>query len=176
MADSVAFVPVCADDLPLPGERLAQPHRRAWWDAPGGESGHIRDMIEGRDSMRPFLFHARGQPAGYIRHWRVGDSKVGPWPTGAPWLALLDGDCRGVDLFIGPAGLLSQGLGSAVMAAFVTMLNSKGHGGLVMDSAPLNRRAIRACETAGFRAMPEMAGRWPGVHLMCHQAMRLPGM
>ncbi len=73
-------------------------------------------MTLGRDSTRPFLFHLDGRPAGYVQVWRINDARVEPWLTKAPWLMALPDDAVGVDLFIGPADLLSQGIGSRALS------------------------------------------------------------
>ena len=53
-AVSYDFHPMSAADLPLMRRWLGMPHVRAWWGEPETELGYIRDMIEGRDTTRPF--------------------------------------------------------------------------------------------------------------------------
>ena len=160
-----------AADLPLLAEWLASPHWREWWsDQPAVELGYIRDMIEGRDSTRPFLFLLDGRPIGYIQVWRIADARVEPWLTEAPWLMDLPDDAVGVDLSIGPAGLLSQGIGSRVLSAFVAMLRAEGHRTIIIDPDPANARAVRAYENAGFLVIPELLGRTGDSLLMRHDA------
>lgn len=166
--DEITFAPVTAADLPLLRDWLDTPHWREWWGDPEEEIAAIAAMVEGRDSTRPFLFRVDGEPAGYIQVWRIADARSEPWLTEAPWLALLGDGCVGVDLSIGPAWMLSRGLGSAALAGFVARLRAEGHGDIVIDPDPRNARAIRAYHKAGFRPVPEVEGRFPGVLLMRH--------
>ncbi|GHG13768.1 GNAT family N-acetyltransferase [Paracoccus aerius] len=171
MKADISFAPVTAADLPLLAEWLASPHWREWWsDQPAVELGYIRDMIEGRDSTRPFLFLLDGRPIGYIQVWRIADARVEPWLTEAPWLMDLPDDAVGVDLSIGPTGLLSQGIGSRVLSAFVAMLRAEGHRTIIIDPDPANARAVRAYENAGFRVIPKLLGRTGDSLLMRHDA------
>ena len=85
---------------------------REWWGEPETELGYIRDMIEGRDTTRPFIFSVDGEPVGYIQYWFIGDHQNATWIADHPWLAELPSDAVGVDLSIGDPGKLSQGIGS----------------------------------------------------------------
>jgi RimJ/RimL family protein N-acetyltransferase len=165
----LSFVPVTLADLPLLARWMNQPHWREWWsDEVETELGYIRDMIEGRDSTRAFLFCLDGHPAGYIQDWRIADARVEPWLTEAPWLMALPDDAVGVDLSIGPPDLLSQGIGSRALAEFVAMLRAEGHDNIVIDPDISNHRAIRAYRKAGFREIAGLAGRTDDVLLMRH--------
>lgn len=168
MAD-ITFTPVTAADLPLIEGWMAQPHWREWWsDDLAVELGYIRDMIAGRDGTRPFLFHSDGRLAGYIQVWKIADARVEPWVTDASWVLELPDDTVGIDLSIGPAELLSQGLGSAAAAAMVALLRAEGHQTIIIDPDPKNLRAIRAYHKAGFRPIPEFEGRTSDCLLMRH--------
>ncbi|NNU79038.1 acetyltransferase [Halovulum dunhuangense] len=164
----IRFRPVTATDLPLLAEWMAAPHWREWWGEPETELGYIRDMIEGRDTTRPFLFDIDGVPTGYIQVWRPADNRIEPWLSDAPWIAWLPDDAVGVDLSIGPAESLSRGIGSAVLRAFVARLRAEGHRFIVIDPDPTNTRALRAYEKAGFRPIPEYLGRTGDCLLMQH--------
>lgn len=116
-------------------------------------------MLDGRDSTRPFLIERDGLPIGYIQAWRMVDAWTEPWLSRAPWVMELPDDTVGVDLSIGPAALLSQGIGTQALAAFAAMLRAEGHQTIVIDPDPANTRAIRAYEKAGFRPVSELSGR-----------------
>ena len=96
---------------------LEMPHIREWWGEPETELGYIRDMIEGRDTTRPFIFSVDGEPVGYIQYWFIGDHQNATWIADHPWLAELPSDAVGVDLSIGDPDKLSQGIGSAALRA-----------------------------------------------------------
>lgn len=171
MKAEIAFAPLTAADLPLVAGWMTQPHWRDWWSEDAeAELGYIRDMIEGRDSTRPFLIQLDGRPVGYIQVWRIRDARVEPWLSEAPWVMDLPDDAVGVDLSIGPAELLSQGLGSQALAQFVSLLRAEGRRTIIIDPDPANKRAIRAYEKAGFRVIPELRGRTGDCLLMRHQA------
>ena len=127
-AASYDFHPMSAGDLPLMRRWLQMPHVREWWGEPDTELGYIRDMIEGRDSTRPFIFSVDGEPIGYIQYWFIGDHQNATWIADHPWLAELPPDAVGVDLSIGDPGKLSQGIGSAALREFTERLVGKGTG------------------------------------------------
>ncbi|MFC3170043.1 GNAT family N-acetyltransferase [Paracoccus fontiphilus] len=166
----LSFTPVTAADLPLLAAWMDQPHWRDWWsDDVATELGYIRDIIAGRDSTRAFLFRLDGRPVGYIQVWWIADARVEPWLSDAPWVMDLPDDAVGVDLSIGPPDLLSQGIGSQVLARFVAMLRAEGHRTIVIDPDIANHRAIRAYRKAGFQPIAELAGRTGDVLLMRHE-------
>jgi RimJ/RimL family protein N-acetyltransferase len=157
--DDLSFRPLTLADLPMLRGWLEQPHCREWWGDPEVETGYVRDMIEGRDSTRPFIFEIGGAPVGYIQCWAIRDARVEPWLSMAPWVRDLPDDAVGVDLSIGDAALLSRGIGSRVLRAFVAKLRAEGHGTIIIDPDPANTRAVHAYEKAGFRVMPEFLGQ-----------------
>jgi RimJ/RimL family protein N-acetyltransferase len=149
----IGFRPVTADDYPLLEGWLKTPHWREWWGEPEVELSYIRDMVEDRDTTRPFVFMVDGLPAGYIQYWFVCDHLEEPWLTKAPWLAQVPADSIGVDMSIGDPANLSRGLGSTVLRAFTERLRAEGHGTIVIDPDISNKRAVRAYEKAGFRPL-----------------------
>lgn len=167
---AIAFRPVTARDLPMLAAWLRAPHWREWWGDPDGELGHIRAMVEGRDTTRPFIIEVDGAPVGYIQRWSIRDARVEPWLTEAPWLTRLPDDAVGVDLSLADCARLGQGLGSAALAAFVARLRAEGRRSIVIDPDPGNRRAVRAYEKAGFRPIPSLLGRTGDSLLMQHHS------
>jgi aminoglycoside 6'-N-acetyltransferase len=159
MAGTLDFRAMTAEDLPLLRRWLEMPHVREWWGEPETELGHIRDMIEGRDTTRPFVFSVDGEPVGYIQHWFVGHHQNATWIASHPWLAELPSDAVGVDLSIGEPARLSLGIGSAALRASAERLTALGHRTIIIDPDPANERAVRAYSKAGFRPVPELLGR-----------------
>jgi RimJ/RimL family protein N-acetyltransferase len=163
------FHPMSAADLPLMRRWLEMRHVREWWGEPATELGYIRDMIEGRDTTRPFIFSVDGEPMGYIQYWFVGDHQNATWIADNPWLAELPSDAVGVDLSIGDPGKLSQGIGSAALREFTERLLRQGYRTIIIDPDPDNRRAVRAYERAGFRAIPQLLGRTADTLIMQYE-------
>lgn len=164
----IDFLPVQPEHYPLLRRWLNASHMREWWGEPEQELGYIRDMVEGRDSTRPFLIVLDGEPVGYIQYWFIGHHQNEQWVKDNPWLMELPSEAVGVDLSIGEPHRLSQGIGSAALAAFVRMLRKLGHGTIIIDPDPDNARAVRAYKNAGFRPVPHLEGRTDGVLIMQH--------
>ncbi len=162
----VAFRPVAVSDYPTLSAWMARPHWRQWWGDPETEFGYIRDMVEGNDTTRPFIFLIDGKAAGYIQYWFIGDHQNETWLKDDPWLAHLPGDAVGVDISIGDEKNLSKGIGTAVLSQFVEELVGKGFRTIIIDPDIENRRAVRAYEKAGFRPVPELQGKTGGVLIM----------
>jgi RimJ/RimL family protein N-acetyltransferase len=167
--EHVSFVPVEPGHYALLRTWFATPHMQAWWGDPETELGYIRDMVEGRDSTRPFLIVVSNTPVGYIQYWFVDDHQNAQWIAEHPWLRELPSGAIGVDLSIGDPQKLSIGIGSTALTAFVSMLRAKGHQTIIIDPDPRNTRAVRAYAKAGFRPVPALAGRTDDVLIMQHE-------
>ena len=166
--ERISFVPVEAAHYPLLRGWLTEPHMREWWGEPDPELGYIRDMVEGRDTTRPFLIALDAVPIGYIQYWFIGHHQNAEWIADHPWLAELPSDTVGVDLSIGHADKLAQGIGSAALTKFVAGLRAQGHTNIIIDPDPANARAVRAYRKAGFRPVPHLEGRTEDVLIMQH--------
>ncbi|MCK7613315.1 GNAT family N-acetyltransferase [Roseibium sediminicola] len=164
----VSFRPVTSDDLPLLADWMARPHWRAWWGEPETELGYIRDMLEGRDTTKPFIFQVDGSDSGYIQVWYVKDQQGPEVVTDYPWVVLLPKDAVGVDLSIADGKELSRGLGTKVLQAFVRKLQQDGHHRILIDPDPANLRAVKAYRKAGFREIKDLLGRTGDSLLMEH--------
>jgi RimJ/RimL family protein N-acetyltransferase len=163
------FEPMMTHHLPMMRAWLDMPHVREWWGDPQTELRDIVEMIEGRDSTRPFIFHVDDKAMGYIQYWFIGPHQTEDWTKDNPWLMELPADAVGVDLTIGEADMLSKGIGSAVLRAFVDRLAAEGHRTIIIDPDPENVRAVRAYEKAGFKPIPHLQGRSNSVLIMQHQ-------
>jgi RimJ/RimL family protein N-acetyltransferase len=155
----ITFRRVRQGDLAMLAGWMARPHWREWWGDPEEELGHIRDMVEGRDTTLPYLFLLDGKPAGYIQAWFVGHHQNESWIADHPWLAELPPETVGVDLSIAAEENLSRGIGSSVLRAFTERLRKDGHETVIIDPSPDNVRAIRAYEKAGYRPIPSLVDR-----------------
>ena len=82
---------------------------REWWGEPDEELGFIRDMVEGRDTTRPFIIEKGGEPIGYIQYWFIGHHQNRSGSRAHPWLADLPPDAVGWISPSGDASRLSKG-------------------------------------------------------------------
>ena len=155
----IGFSPVGEEHYPLLHAWLKTPHVREWWGDPDEEIGFIRDMVEGRDTTRPFLITLDGEPVGYIQVWFLGHHQNEDWTKDNPWLVAFPPETVGVDLSIGAPDKVSMGIGSAALAAFVAYLRGLGHETIIIDPDPANARAVRAYSKAGFRPIEKLLGR-----------------
>ena len=174
--ERVSFIPVAPEHYALLRKWLEAPHMREWWGDPETELGYIRDMVEGRDTTRPFLITVSDEPVGYIQYWFIDHHQNEESTADNPWLLELPRGTVGVDLSIGEAEKLSSGIGSAALAAFVAMLREKGHQSIIIDPDPRNARAVRAYAKAGFRPVPELKDRTDDVLIMQHDPYAAGGM
>ncbi len=167
---SIEFTRVTHADLPMLRNWLQRPHMREWWGDPDGELEIIIDMIEGRETTEPYIFHIDGKPTGYIQVWHLRPQLDEPEMIREyPWLLELPQDTVGVDLSIGDEENLSRGLGTQVLRSFVEMLRARNHHTIIIDPDPKNTRAIRAYENAGFARIPALEDKYENVLLMQHQ-------
>jgi RimJ/RimL family protein N-acetyltransferase len=88
-------------------------------------------------------------------------------------LAELPPDAVGVDLSIGEADKLSRGIGSAVLRQFAQDLVEQGCRTIIIDPDPENERAVRAYAKAGFRPIPELAGRTGDTLIMRYEVTEI---
>lgn len=162
----IAFRTVNTADLPMLRAWMEQAHWREWWGESETELGYIEDMIEGRDTTKPFIFQVGGTDFGYIQYWTVADNLIEPWLSQAPWMTALPAETIGVDLSIGESKNLSKGIGSAVLSTFVKKLAKEGFSEIIIDPDLHNSRAIRAYEKAGFKSIKTLLGKTDDTLLM----------
>ena len=93
-------------------------------------------------AMDQFIVLAGDTPFGYIQCYQLTawNTGFGPQPEGT----------RGIDQFIGESGMIGRGHGSAFIRQFVDEQFRSGRPRMVTDPDPLNARALRAYEKAGF--------------------------
>jgi len=167
---NITFKPVEVEDLAMLKSWLEEPHWREWWGDPASELADFCDMIEGKDTTRPFIFHVGGEAAGYIQYWHVGHHQNASWISQNPWLADLPKTAIGVDISIAKAENLSKGFGSAALVKFVETLKRLGYGPIIIDPDPRNKRAVRAYEKAGFKTIEDYNLNAKDCLIMVHEA------
>lgn len=146
----ISFRKLQYSDLGLMHRWLNAPHVRRWWYAEGtsyteiGE--HYLPAIEDRDSAKPYVILHENNPIGYIQSYPISADEE--------YASLVDvEDSAGVDLFIGEAEYLHQGLGRHIIRRFLSehVFSNSEIEVCVIGPEPNNTAAIRAYEKAGFR-------------------------
>ena len=143
------FRPLAPQDLQRLQEWLLRPHVAPWWDRDWTIEAlreHYLDRADEPHAVRAWIAAHGAEPIGFIQHYRVMGSGDG-W-----WADETDPGAVGIDLFLADGHRLGQGLGSAMIRAFLAMLfESDSVTGVQTDPAPGNARAIAAYRRAGFR-------------------------
>src|ERR1700704_1464073 len=135
------FVPMTSADLLLIRRWLETPHVSEWWHDPAEQFELVSGDLDHPD-MAQYIVASDGRPFAYLQCYNLSDwnTGFGPQPSGT----------RGLDQFIGEAGMLDRGHGSTFIRTFTEQLLAKGAPCVVIDPDPANARAIRAYEKAGF--------------------------
>jgi aminoglycoside 6'-N-acetyltransferase len=140
-AQRYEFRPVTTGDLPMIRRWLAEPHVREWWGDPDEQFGLVSgDMNE--PAMDQYIVSAEARPFAYLQCYRLTDWNIcfGPQP----------GETRGIDQMIGEPDMIERGHGSTFIRQFIEALLDRGTPRVVTDPDPVNTRAVRAYEKAGF--------------------------
>ena len=136
-----SFRPMTAADLPLLLSWLQQPHVVEWWGDPDEQHRLVSGDLD-EPAMDQFIVSADASDFAYIQCYDLTawDSGFGEHPQGT----------RGIDQFIGEPDMVDRGHGSAFIRAFVERTLANGAPRVVTDPDPVNARAVRAYEKAGF--------------------------
>jgi aminoglycoside 6'-N-acetyltransferase len=131
-------------DMPLLGRWLSEPHVAQWWGDPAESLAEIRAAVL-CPATRPMIAELEGEPIAYVQQYDPQKEDGHPYqdqPVGT----------LGIDMTIGKADHLGVGHGSAIMRQLAEHLFRAGAPRLIVDPDPMNSRAIRAYEKAGFVA------------------------
>lgn len=132
---------------------LAEPHVHRWWHHEFTAEAVERDFgptVDGDDPSRDYIVDLDGAPIGVIQWMRYAD-----FPDDEAELTTvipLPADARCVDYFIGDPALVGRGIGSAVIAAFVTHVWATDDEAscIVVPVCSANVASWRALQKAGF--------------------------
>ena len=136
-----AFCPMAAADLPMIRRWLETPEVVRWW----GDPAEQYDLVSGdlaHPDMDQFIVSLDGRPFAYIQCYALStwNQGFGEQPPAT----------RGIDQFIGEDDMIGRGHGSAFIRQFVDDRLRDGIPRIVTDPDPVNLRAVRAYEKAGF--------------------------
>lgn len=166
MTLGISFRPLSAADLPLLYEWQRRAHVAQWWADPGTLESLAEDYLtdlDAPDATRAFIAWRNEQPLGFIQCYVVAGSGGGWWEDET------DPGARGIDQFLADGSRLGQGLGSAMIHAFLGQLFADPRVTKVQtDPSPDNERAIRAYRRAGFAPVRElMTPDGPALLMLC---------
>lgn len=131
----ISFRPLEESDYQFLLTWLQRPHVKKWWDDGDDTLTKVsRHYSSDPDTTFRYIFESDGhRPIGYIQYYLEPERVVG------------------IDLFIGEPAFLNQGIGTAVVTAFVEMVCARcDPKKIVIDPEPMNTRAIRCYEKVGF--------------------------
>ena len=148
------FRPLVAADLELCARWLSAEHVRPWWETPADLPAYFLDE---REPVRRYLALLDGRPIGFLQSYRWADH-----PAEAAAVAAEPGEV-GLDYLIGELELVGQGVGPAMLAAFLDQLAFADQAvtGVRVDVSPGNRRSWRCLQKVGFHRVGP-AGPMPG--------------
>lgn len=154
MEPLVSFRPLTSADLPLLYRWRNRSHVAEWWPPPESLAELEEEfglLLRETSTTRPYIALRDGEPIGYIQSYVALGSGDGWWPDET------DPGVHGIDQFLAHAEQLGQGLGTAMVRAFIAQLFADSTVTRIQtDPSPENRRAIRCYEKAGFRRVREI--------------------
>jgi aminoglycoside 6'-N-acetyltransferase len=121
---------------------LQAPHVRQWWGEPETQFALVSEDLD-HPAMNQFIVITDDRPFAYLQCYDPvawPENGFGPLPAGS----------RGIDQFIGEADMIGKGHGSTMIRSFVDALLKSGTPRVLTDPDPVNARAVRAYEKAGF--------------------------
>jgi RimJ/RimL family protein N-acetyltransferase len=144
----ISFRPLVASDLPMLHEWLQRSHVSEWWGNPTPYADVEREYlpsITGESTTQAYIAFLENEPIGFIQSYIVMGSGDGWWEEET------DPGARGIDQFLCNSDQLGQGLGTAMISAFVNQLFQDPTVTKVqLDPSPKNERAIRCYRRVGF--------------------------
>ncbi|MCU0831755.1 MAG: acetyltransferase [Rhizobiaceae bacterium] len=149
---AISFRSVEPRDMALIRRWAAQPHWLEWWGAADKTVSEIGAAMD-EDSTEPMIALLGNRPVAYVQTYDPHLEEAHPYQD-QPFGTL------GLDISIGDAADLGQGLGTAIILALAGMLFEEGVPRLIIDPDPANLRAIRAYEKAGFMRFDERASEF----------------
>jgi RimJ/RimL family protein N-acetyltransferase len=147
---AIEFTPLAEADLPMLHEWLSRPHVAAWW-GPADSVDELREDFLSGGTTRAFIAWTGGETVGFVQCYVVMGSGDGWWEDET------DPGARGIDQFLAHEAQLNQGLGRAMVRAFVAeVFKDPGVTVVQTDPSPDNLRAVRCYAAAGFEAVGEV--------------------
>lgn len=155
---TLSFRRLSRDDFRLLTIWLTTPQVARWWNhgtTPSAIESDFGPSVDGADPSEMFIALADRRPVGLIQRYRYLDNPeyivevetVVPVPPAA----------LSIDYFIGEPDLLGRGMGSAMIAAFVsaTWHDCPAASAIIVPVHAANHASWKALQRAGFRRVGE---------------------
>ena len=154
----ISFRPLARADFPLLTHWLQQPHVLRWWNhetAPAAVEADFGPSIDGSDAAELFIAMHADRPIGYIQRYTFADNP-GYIEELVPILHA-PGAALSIDYFVGAPELLRQGLGAAMIRAFVAEIwrDYPQAPAVIVPVNAANPASWRVLERAGFSKAAE---------------------
>lgn len=150
----VTFRPVTADDFPLIGRWLAEPHVARWWahdPSPEAVEAHFGPTLRGEEPAEDLIAELDGRPLGLCQRsfWHAYPEEVEEFADQVE----VPRDAMTIDYLIGDPTDVGHGLGTAFIRALAahTFVAHPDCGVLLVPVVTGNPASWRALEKAGFR-------------------------
>jgi aminoglycoside 6'-N-acetyltransferase len=156
VAAVITFRRLMRDDFPLLGRWLAEPHVARWWHhdpSPAAVEADFGAVADGDEPAQDHLVLMDGVPVGLVQFCRFGDypeylDEMEPvHPVAA--------DTASIDYLIGDPHRVGNGMGAAMIAAFVAHVwaNEPDITSIVVPVNSANVASWRALQKAGFHVV-----------------------
>ncbi len=144
----IGFRPLSPEDYPLLVDWLQRPHVKEWWDDGDDTLERVAASYSADpETTKRFIAQVEGRDAGYFQYYPLEAGHIG------------------ADQFLAHADLLSQGLGTRALLAFVELIRDRESPQRIsVDPDPANARAVRCYEKCGF--VHDQARSTPTVYFM----------
>jgi RimJ/RimL family protein N-acetyltransferase len=147
---NIQFRPLQLADLPQLYAWHLEPHIRQWWDPPASLEALTERFHQQQRGQQPpyrFIILDGDLSIGFIQTFPIRS-----WPDYHAAIQI-DEEAAGVDMFIGNAHYLHQGLGGPILRQFLqeVVFRTNPSVSCIIGPEPENTSAIKAYEKAGFQ-------------------------
>jgi RimJ/RimL family protein N-acetyltransferase len=151
MNNHIAFRPLGLTDIPLMYQWFNMPSVQAFYSLRTWTEEEVleklRPYILGQKPVSGLIILLNNESIGYLQHYKVIDY---PWPNQTLSQDIIE-NVVGMDLFIGEPKLIGQGLGQAIISAFLEKYVWPKCGFCVVDPDIRNLAAIKCYKKLGFK-------------------------
>lgn len=156
----VSFRPLAAADLCRLGDWLREEHVQRWWSDPSPQDrveAKYLPRISGAEPTQVFVILWDRHPVGIIQRYRISDYP--DWADALAPSSWSSATAAGIDYLLGEPELVGQGIGTAAIARFSSLVfdDYADVDTIVVTPQEANRASCRALQKAGYRLS------WTGV-------------